>query len=120
MRAFYGYAHGYRTYAQVYFTTEAVRAENALLLETFLAASNRGWRAAVADPRATAELIVAKYQPELSVAYQEGSLRLIGDLLEVESGGGSMGRMRLETWLGTSDATPELVEGFFAPLAPSR
>lgn len=118
VRAFYGHAHGYRTYAQVYFATEAVRVEHAPVLEAFLAASNRGWRAATADPRATAEMIVAKHQPDLSVAYQEGSLRLIAGLLEVESGGGSMGRMRLETWLGTPDATPELVEGFFAPLLP--
>ncbi len=120
VRAFYGHEHGYRTYAQVYFTTEAVRAAHAPVLEAFLAASNRGWRAATADPRAAAELIVAKHQPDLSVAYQEGSLRLIAGLLEVESGGGSMGRMRRETWLGTPDATPELVEGFFAPIQPER
>jgi len=119
VRAFYGYAHGYRTYAQVYFTTEAVRDASESVLRTFLETSNRGWRAATADPRAVAELIIAKYQPDLSVAYQEGSLRLIAGLLEIESGGGSMGRMRRETWLGTPDATPELVEGFFAPLEPT-
>lgn len=87
------------------------------MLTRFLEASNRGWRAATADPAAAAALIVAKYQPTLSAAYQEGSLRLIGGLLEVESGGGSMGRMRRETWLNTPDATPELVDALFAPLS---
>lgn len=114
--AFYGHEHGYRAYSQVYFTTEKIRAEEEARLARFLEVSNRGWRAAIADPAAAAALIVAKYQPTLSVAYQEGSLRLIAGLLEVESGGGSMGRMRRETWLNTPDATPELVDALFAPL----
>lgn len=117
VKAFFGYEHGYRAYSQVYFTTEKTRAGEAAVLTRFLEASNRGWRAATADPAAAAALIVAKYQPTLSAAYQEGSLRLIGGLLEVESGGGSMGRMRRETWLNTPDATPELVDALFAPLS---
>ncbi len=115
--AFYGHEHGYRTCAQVYFMTDATRAAHAPVLERFLAASNRGWSAAVADPRVAAGLVVAKHQPALTVAYQEGSLRLIADLIEVESVGGSMGRMRRETWLGTPDATPAPVEALFAPLS---
>ena len=117
VRAFFGYDHGYQAYSQVYFTTEKTRASEAAVLARFVEASNRGWRATIADPAATAALIVAKYQPTLSAAYQEASLRLIGGLLEVESGGGSMGRMRRETWLNTPDATPELVDALFAPLA---
>lgn len=116
VRVFAGRDHGYLAYSQVYYTIEANRAIHSEALRAFLAASNRGWRAAIADPTATAQLVVSRYQPQLQVAYQADSLRLIADLLFVESGPENMGKMTRETWLQTPGATPELVDALFAPI----
>jgi len=97
MRVFAGHEHGYRTYSQVYYTSEANRRAHPEALATLLAASHRGWRAAVADVDATAALITTRHQPAADPTYQAGSLRLIAELLEVESGAGSLGHMRRET-----------------------
>ncbi len=114
--AFPGHAHGYRAYSQVYYTRATDRATHADELTRFLAATHRGWRAAQADPAAAAQLIVASHQPELDVSYQTSSLELILDLLEVESGPGSLGQMQRSTWLQTPGATPTIVDALFAPL----
>lgn len=65
-------------------------------LAAFLKASNRGWREAFADPRAAAEMIVARYLRGGDRAYQERSLVEIQKYATIESG--RLGSMRRETW----------------------
>lgn len=105
----YGHENGYRSYAQVYFTTEKTWRSSPALLKRFLEVSHRGWRAAMADQAGTARMIVSRHQPHLKVAYQQGTLALIEPLLECESGPGSLGRMTRATWEHTNGATPEIV-----------
>jgi ABC-type nitrate/sulfonate/bicarbonate transport system substrate-binding protein len=106
----FGHENGYKAYAQVYFTTALTLGRHGPVLARFLEASNRGWRAAIADPEGTALMIIERHQPKLKVDYQAGSIALIAKLLTAETGTGGMGRMRRETWLETSDATPTLVD----------
>lgn len=106
----FGHENGYKAYAQVYFTTAVSMGRHAPELARFLEVSNRGWRAAVADPEGTALMIIERHQPKLKVDYQAGSIQLIAHLLTAETGNEGMSRMRRETWLETADATPALVD----------
>jgi hypothetical protein len=80
------------------------------VLRRFLEISNRGWIAALANREATAQLIVERHQPKLSVAYQAGSLALMEKIIGAETGLGGISRMRRETWIATPGATPALVD----------
>lgn len=90
-------ANGYAAYSQVYFVSEATLAKHRAALVSFLAANNRGWRAAAADIPGTAKFIVEKHAPALGLEYQTRSLAAIIPLLTCESP-----RMTVttpETWL---------------------
>ena len=88
--------YGNVAYSQVMFVSKAFLAKNRSAIVTFLAVSNRGWRAAIADPAATAKMIVERYEPSLGLAYQTESLRQIAPFLTKESP--LMGTMRRATW----------------------
>jgi ABC-type nitrate/sulfonate/bicarbonate transport system substrate-binding protein/formylglycine-generating enzyme required for sulfatase activity len=92
--------HGYAAYSQVYFTAVAFLERDPAAVAAFLAASSRGWRAAAADPAATARFVVARHAPDLDPGYQERSLRAIVPLLTREGGPGSEGAMEPATWHG--------------------
>lgn len=106
---FHGHDNGYTSYSQVYFTTEPFWKDHTEMVATFIRCSNEGWKMAMADKEATAEMIVRKYQPDLKVRDQRMSLELIEPLLDLESGDGSYGSMRRETWLKTPGATEALI-----------
>ncbi len=88
--------YGNVAYSQVMFVSQAFLAKNRAALVKFLAVSNRGWRTAVADPAATAKMIIARYEPSLGLAYQTESLRQIAPFLTRESL--LMGTMKRATW----------------------
>ena len=88
--------HGRVDYAQVFFVSQAFLAKNPAALERFLVATFRGWRAALADPDATAEFIGRQYPTDLNPASLRESLRLMAPLLTKESP--HLGTMKLETW----------------------
>lgn len=88
--------YGHVAYSQVYFVSESFMARHRSELLKFIAVSGRGWRAAMADVPGTARMIVARYEPGLSLPYQEESLQEIGKLLWAESP--IAGAMRPETW----------------------
>ena len=88
--------HGYTAYGQVYFTNEKFLKTKPELVQRFLAASNRGWQEAIREPAATAQMIVAKYLPEETVAYQEASLRRLIPVLTAEDK--RLGWMKEATW----------------------
>jgi len=88
--------YGHIAYSQVYFVSEAFLASHRAELVRFISVSNRGWRAALDDIPGTARMIVERYEPSLSLAYQNQSLREIGKLLWAESPVTSA--MRKETW----------------------
>jgi ABC-type nitrate/sulfonate/bicarbonate transport system substrate-binding protein/pterin-4a-carbinolamine dehydratase len=88
--------YGNVAYSQVMFVSRAFLAKNRAALVKFLAVSNRGWRAAVADPAAAAKMIVDRYEPSLGLAYQTESLRQIAPFLTKESL--LMGTMKRATW----------------------
>ena len=87
---------GHIAYSQVYFVSEAFLARHRDALVRFIRASDRGWKAAMEDVPGTAAMIVSRYEPSLSLSYQEQSLREIGKLLGAESP--VLASMRLETW----------------------
>jgi ABC-type nitrate/sulfonate/bicarbonate transport system substrate-binding protein len=87
---------GRRSYSQVYFVSEKTFRERRADLERFLAASAEGWRRASLAPAATAELVRARYAPELAADYLEASLRLIVPILTAEQP--TLGAMLPETW----------------------
>jgi len=95
-------ANGYAAYSQVYFVSEATLAKHRAALVRFLAASNRGWRAAMADVPGTAKFVVEKHEPKLSLDYQTRSLAAIVPLLTAESP--QMGVSTPETWLRNAGA----------------
>ena len=88
--------YGNVAYSQVMFVSESFLKADRDAIVRFLVASNRGWRAAIADPEETARIIVAVYEPKLGLAYQTESLRQIIPFLVKESP--RMGTMRRETW----------------------
>ena len=95
-------ANGYAAYSQVYFVSEATLAKHRTALVKFLAASARGWRAAVADVAGTAKFVVTRHAPGLGLEYQTRSLAAIGPLLTCESP--QMGVTTPETWLRNAGA----------------
>ncbi len=95
-------AHGYAAYSQVYFVSEATLAKHRAALVKFLAASNRGWRAAIADVPGSAKFVVERHAPTLGLEYQTRSLAAIVPLLTSESP--LMGVSTPETWLKNAGA----------------
>ncbi|MEM0955196.1 MAG: ABC transporter substrate-binding protein [Pseudomonadota bacterium] len=77
--------YGHVAYSQVMFVSKETLASHRDKLVTFLQVLDRGWRAATLDPAAGAALTIEQYEPQLSQAYQEGSLTGIIDLLWAES-----------------------------------
>ena len=100
--------HGWTDYAQTLFVSEAFLAKNPTALEHFLVATFRGWRAALADPEATAASIGRQYPGDLNVASLCESLRLLAPLLTKESP--HLGTMQAETWRQLIGAQPMKVE----------
>jgi NitT/TauT family transport system substrate-binding protein len=90
-------AHGYAAYSQVYFVSEATLAKHRAALVKFIAASNRGWREAIADVPGTAQFVVKQHEPQLGLDYQTRSLAAIVPILTVETP--LMGVSTPETWL---------------------
>ena len=88
--------YGNVAYSQVMFVSRACLEKNRAALVKFLAVSNRGWRAAIADPAGTAQMIIQAYEPTLGLAYQTESLRQIAPFLTKESP--RLGTMKPETW----------------------
>ena len=95
-------ANGYAAYSQVYFVSEATLRKHRAALVKFLAACNRGWRAAIADRPGTAKFVVEKLEPKLGLEYQTRSLAAIAPLLTAESP--QMGVTTPETWLRNAGA----------------
>jgi len=95
-------ANGYAAYSQVYFVSEATLARHRAALVNFIAASDRGWRLAVADIPGTAKFVVDRHAPGLGLDYQTRSLTAIGPLLTCESP--QLGVTTPETWLRNAGA----------------
>jgi len=95
-------ANGYAAYSQVYFVSEATLAKHRAAIVKLIAASNRGWRMAIADIPATAKFVVEKHEPQLNLEYQTRSLTAIAPILTVETP--LMGVSTPETWLKNAGA----------------
>lgn len=89
-------ANGYVAYAEVLFAAAGFESGHAAELERFVRATGRGWEYARTHKDATAEMIVAKYAPESTVAEQRASLEQTLKLVWTESP--EFGQMRMETW----------------------
>lgn len=105
---------GHVAYSQVYFVSEEFLKNHRAELVKFIAVSNRGWKAALADVPGTAHMITTKYEPGLALAYQTRSLEEIGKLLWAESP--VTGAMRPATW--ASNAASFLRSNPQATLSP--
>ncbi len=93
---------GHAAYSQVIFVSEATLAKHRSALIAFLQVLDRGWRASEKYPRAAAALVVAEYEPQLALGYQQGSLKLIlEDLIWAEDS--RTGAIRPETWRTQAD-----------------
>ena len=96
LNVFPGYESGYLTYSQAYFAREDFLRAHAEILAKFLAASNRGWQEAFAQPADTARMLVAKYLPGGDVDYQRRTVTELQRFATQESP--QLGRMRSATW----------------------
>ena len=90
--------HGYSAYSQVYFAGESYLKGHRDVVARFLAVSNRGWKAAFADPAGASREVVEHFAPRLDPDYQRRSLERIAALATRESGPAGLGRMQRETW----------------------
>ena len=92
--------YGVHLYGQTLFTTNQLIVENPDLVTRFLRATLRGWREAVEEPEAAAE-ITLKYakeaDAELQTRMMEASVPLI------HTGEDQIGWMRAEVWQGMHD-----------------
>ena len=96
--------HGWTDYAQTLFVSEAFLTKNPAALERFLTVTFRGWRAALADPDATAEFVGRQYPGDLDVRSLRESIRLMAPLLTKESP--HLGTMKPGTWKRIIAETP--------------
>ena len=88
--------NGWTDYAQVLFVNQVLLAENSAALERFLTVTFRGWRAAVADPEGTAQIVVRQDPAGLDEASLRKALRRMAPLLTHESP--HLGTMQAATW----------------------
>lgn len=127
----YFHDHGYAAYGQVYFTSEAFLARDPATVRRFLEVSQRGWRAAAADPAGSARLVVERHLPGADLEHQRRALERIVPLLTRESGPGSYGKMKPVTWRRAVEAynalpgiprpvTVEELVTFSVPRRPAR
>lgn len=97
---------GHAAYSQVIFVSEETLAKHRPALVKFLQVLDRGWRAAEKYQRAAAALVVAEYEPQLDLGYQQGSLKLIlEDLIWAEDE--RTGAIRPDTWKNQADKLRE-------------
>jgi len=92
------FKHGYDFYSGVYFVTETTIQNHPGLVQKFVDATLRGWKAAFADPAATADLIVETYFPDGSVQQQTESLKVFELLATIGVGMPSIGYMETPFW----------------------
>lgn len=119
--------HGFVSTAQTIFASEAVLAEKPEAVTAFLAATFEGWRRALADKEAAAEVTVERFVPEGSVykdvPYQVEVLRLLEPYVTGEGAVETIGLIDPDRWAlaarqmaeyGIVDALPDL-EASLAP-----
>ncbi|QYO63389.1 ABC transporter substrate-binding protein [Leptolyngbya sp. 7M] len=99
--------YGYKAYAQVFFTTDALLQQHPDLLKSFLEASFEGWQRALADIPGTAKLVAETYAEKGSkytnVDYQQKSLELVGEYVMRGIEPNQIGLIVPEQWQQTTD-----------------
>ncbi|HEY9700459.1 MAG TPA: ABC transporter substrate-binding protein [Trichocoleus sp.] len=99
--------YGYKAYAQVFFTTDALLQQHPEQVKAFLAASFAGWQSALADVPGTAKLIAEKYAEPGSkytdVDYQQKSLELVKEYILRGIPETQLGTISTEQWQKTTD-----------------
>jgi ABC-type nitrate/sulfonate/bicarbonate transport system substrate-binding protein len=113
--------HGFVSTAQTVFASERVLADKPEAVRAFLSATFEGWRRALADKQAAAEVTVERFVPQGSVykdvPYQVEVLRLLEPYVLGEGDMQSIGRIDPARWAlaarqmadyGIVDALPDL------------
>lgn len=99
--------YGYKAYAQVFFTTDAVLQTASTQVKQFLAASFEGWRRAIADIPGTAKLVAETYAEPGSkytnVEYQQQSLELVKQYVLRGISEAQLGTILPTQWQETAD-----------------
>lgn len=99
--------YGYKAYAQVFFTTDAMLQQAPEQVKAFLEASFEGWTRALADIPGTAQLVAETYAAAGSkytnVEYQQQSLQLVGEYVLRGISPEQIGMIRPEQWQQTTD-----------------
>lgn len=99
--------YGYKAYAQVFFTTDALLQQQPDQVKAFLEASFAGWRIALSNIPATAKLVAEIYaEPDskyTDVTYQQQSLQLVNDYVMRGVSPNQIGTIRPEQWQQTTD-----------------
>ena len=99
--------YGYKAYAQVFFTTDALLQQHSEQVKAFLSASFAGWQSALADVPGTAKLIAEKYAESGSkytdVDYQQKSLELVKEYVLRGIPETQLGTISAEQWQKTTD-----------------
>ncbi len=89
---------GYQVYSQVFSSTERLIASERPALVRFLRASFDGWRAALAQPAATAALVVEHYLPDGHYETELQSLSVMQPFVAGDVGLHRLGWMTRERW----------------------
>ena len=92
--------YGVHLYGDTLFTTDQLVEDNPELVQRFLDATLRGWRWAVENPQAAAQLAL-EYDPALDAAHQVNEMEASVPL--VHTGEDQIGWMRAEAWQGIHD-----------------
>lgn len=94
--------NGYLAYSQVIFTDEATVEAHPEVVKAFLEATKKGWAYACANPEATVDLIIGKYNPDLDKPYQMGSLAKVCELV-APAGKEPLAPMDKAKWAASQD-----------------
>ena len=87
--------YGVPFYADVLFTTDDFIAKNPDVVERFVRATLRGWKAAIENPEKAADVTLS-YDPQLQRDFQLGSLKASIPL--IDTGGQPVGLMEPDMW----------------------
>ncbi len=104
-------AYGYEAYAQTFFTTDAMLANQGDLVEAFLTASFAGWNTALSDISGTAAIVAETYaEPDskyTDVAYQTRSLELVSEYVMRGISPAQLGTIEGDRWMLASNRMAE-------------
>jgi ABC-type nitrate/sulfonate/bicarbonate transport system substrate-binding protein len=98
LNAIPAFRYGYDFYSGIIFVTEQMLEEEPELIRNFLQVTLKGWKAAFKNPEGTAQRIVDRYYPGMSVKHQTLALKQFELLATLGVGEPLFGFMQKRVW----------------------